>query len=453
MRLEISQTQKQIISPVIMQTLELLQIPAIELTEKLEEEAEANPILELEYPQGKDTDSAGVDEEVENTFQDSSDNGYDAPSPKKNDFRDYNNKSYIENMSVETVNIYDHLMEQVQFLIFTPLEIEIAEIIITSLDDRGFLSMPPEALLMPEKFTAEEFESVRQRLLRLDPLGIASKDLFEFLLIQIEDRYGKRSLEYRIMLRYVDLLEKKMYSKIAKKMNIRFDDVVNAVENIKKLNVSPALEFSRDTVRYVVPDARVEVKENKIQVVLNDEYIPNIKLNKYYLDIYTSAKDRTTKGFLKENIDRAKILIENLKSRKEIIFKVILKIVEKQRDFFLKGTQYQVPLKLKDIADELNIHESTVSRAIKEKYIQTDRGIICLKQFFSTQVGNDDVSSKSIKEILKRIVEAEDKNSPLSDDKIVRLLKNRGMNLSRRTVAKYRSELNIPAAFMRRNPL
>jgi len=171
MRLEISQTQKQIISPVIMQTLELLQIPAIELTEKLEEEAEANPILELEYPQGKDTDSAGVDEEVENTFQDSSDNGYDAPSPKKNDFRDYNNKSYIENMSVETVNIYDHLMEQVQFLIFTPLEIEIAEIIITSLDDRGFLSMPPEALLMPEKFTAEEFESVRQRLLRAGGTG------------------------------------------------------------------------------------------------------------------------------------------------------------------------------------------------------------------------------------------------------------------------------------------
>ncbi|OHD56282.1 MAG: RNA polymerase sigma-54 factor [Spirochaetes bacterium GWF1_51_8] len=462
MRLEISQTQKQIISPVIMQTLELLTIPTVELTEKLEQEAEANPVLELEYPQDKKETVPSQSEdileadEVEHTkdnFTDSSDTGYDTPSQKKSEFRDYDKQDFIENLSVEEINIYDHLMEQIHFMTLDAVEQEIAEIIVTSLDDTGFLTIDPEKLIVPGKFTLEQFEKMRQTIIKLDPLGIASRDLTEFLTIQIEERHGKRSIEYRIITRHIDLLEKKLYSKIARKMNVQFEDVVRAVENIKKLNISPAVNFSREAVKYIVPDAKVEVQENKIQVILNDEYIPNIKFNKYYLDIYTQAKDRETRGFLKENIDRAKILVENLKSRKEIIFKVILKIVEKQKDFFLKGVQYQMPLKLKDIADELSIHESTVSRAIKEKYIQTDRGIICLKQFFSTQVGNDDVSSKSIKEILKKIVEAEDKNSPLSDDKIVRLLKNRGMNLSRRTVAKYRAELNIQPAFMRRNPL
>ncbi len=146
-------------------------------------------------------------------------------------------------------------------------------------------------------------------------------------------------------------------------------------------------------------------------------------------------------------------MIENLKSRKEIIFKVILKIIEKQKDFFLKGYQYQIPLKLKDIADELNIHESTVSRVVRDKYIQTNKGIINLKSFFSTNIGNRDTSSKSVKETLKTFTDAEDKNNPLSDDKIVQIFKKKGIQISRRTVAKYRAELNIPPAFIRRNPI
>ncbi len=454
MRLEISQQQKQTISPVIMQTLELLTIPTIELTERLEEEAEINPLIELEYKKEASDNAQAVDEEIENKFQDSSDTGFDRPQKKDKIYSDYNNQAYIENMSDEdNMNLYNYLMEQIDFLPFSPREREIAKIVITSLDDRGFLAQETESLISGSDITADEFELVRKRIQYLDPFGVASKDLVEFLKLQTMHKFGKDSIEYQIIDEYLEYVEKKLYTKLAKKLSVSFETIEKAIENIKSLNVVPTNEFSRDVVKYIVPDARVEVQGDKIKVTLNDEYIPKVRLNQYYLELYKDSKDKTTRSYLKDNIDRAKILIENLESRKEIIFKVIVTIIEKQKDFFIKGEQYQVPLKLKDIADELSIHESTVSRAIKEKYIQTDRGIVSLKNFFSTFVGSDDVSANSIKETLKIIVEAEDKNDPLSDDKIVRILKNKGISVSRRTVAKYRAELNIPPVFIRRNPL
>lgn len=454
MRLEISQQQKQTISPVIMQTLELLTIPTIELTERLEEEAEVNPIVELEYKKDASDTAASVDEEIENKFQDSSDTGFDKPQKKDKVYSEYNNQAFIENIEdEESANLYNYLSEQIDFLPFSPREKEIAGIIITSLDDRGFLTQNLEDLAAGSDYTLDELELVRQRILYLDPIGVASRDLVEFLKIQTVVKFGKDSIEYRIVDEGLEYVEKKLYTKLAKKLGVAYDHIEKAIENIKTLNVVPTNEFSRETVKYIVPDAKVEVQDDRIKVTLNDEYIPKVKLNQYYVELYKGSKDKPTKSYLKENIDRAKILIENLESRKEIIFKVVMTIIEKQKDFFIKGEQYQVPLKLKDIADELNIHESTVSRAIKEKYIQTDRGIVSLKSFFSTTVGSEDVSANSIKETLKMIVEAEDKNDPLSDDKIVRILTNKGISVSRRTVAKYRSELNIPPVFVRRNPL
>lgn len=526
MRLEQSQSlqQKQIISPEMIQGLELLTLPILTLTEKLENEAVENPVIELEYPDqntpsepksdGEDKSSM-TKEEVGDLFQDSSDSKYESPltKKKKSSSSDFDKQSILENLSGEENAFADRIEEELQLLKLDEIQSETYHFILASLDSDGFLRdelfgdeendhpltnalksivieqvriLSPALSELPENeeskvlfllqcaklfgetgkeyrilsegnaFVKEYVEMMRKKLMRISPIGAGSKNHAEFLTLQAELEFGKKSLEYRILSQGLELLEKKIYSKLATKFNTNFKAIEKAVENIQSFRIAPATSFSDTPVEYVVPDAKVLIEDGEIKLILNDEYIPKVKLNQYYVQIYDDSKgkkdQKETKDYLKGNIDRAKILIENLSSRKETIFKVIYAIVEKQRDFFLKGKQFQVPLKLKDIADELGIHESTVSRAISGKYIQTNRGIVSLKNFFSTQIGNSDTSANSIKEIVKRTIDAEDKDSPLSDDKIVGILANRGIEISRRTVAKYRDELNIPRASVRRNP-
>ncbi len=462
MKIEISQQQKQILSPMILQTLELLTLPTLDLVEKLEEESEKNPLIELEYQkESEERETPGeifekehlTDIESENAYQDSSDSGLEPRSKTQKSSSDFDQQSYLENFSTEHFDLYESFMEQIRFLDFPQRDTHLAQLILTGLDSNGFLVLAPRELLEDSDFSEDEFESVRQRILKLDPPGIASKNIREFLLLQIEDLYGKDSVEYRIINEFSTLLERKQYTKISKKLNLSYKEVENIVSRIKNLQIYPNLNFQKEKTRYIIPDANVQIINGNIQVILNDEYIPKVKLNQYYIDLAKNSHDPKTRSFLKNDVTQAKILIENLNSRKEIIFKVIVSIIEKQKDFFLKGEQYQIPLKLKDIAEELEIHESTVSRAIKEKYIQTEKGIIALKRFFSTQVGTKSTSSNSIKEILKTVIEAEDKNEPLSDEKIVRIFQNKGIAVSRRTLAKYRAVLDIPAAYIRKNPV
>jgi RNA polymerase sigma-54 factor len=448
MKLDIHQDQRQIISPALIQTLELVMLPATELKEKLEEEAKENPAIHLENRKPE------VKKPVNRV--------------KKNDF---DNKAFMENLSVYDYSLYKYMMEQVNGMDFNDKERRIAQIILSSINDSGFLQspddkgvmqqLPPEKLIDGTDVTLKEYEDMRLRILKLEPIGVGSYNLQEYLIVQTEEKFGKKSLEYRILNECKGFLEKKLFTKIASEINVNFADVEKAIENIRKMNVAPASQFATGYPQYVIPDAYVSVDSHGIKITLNDEYIPDVRLNRHTLELYNkqvyrgkkAVLDKEEKLFLKENIDRAKVLIENLKSRKEIIFKVILKIVEKQREYFLHGIQHQIPLKLKDIADELNIHESTVSRVVRDKYIQTGKGIINLKSFFSANVGNDTASSKSLKDALKNFVDAEDKNNALSDDKIVQIFKKKGISISRRTVAKYRAELNIPPAYMRRNPI
>ncbi len=448
MKIQMNQEQRQIISPALIQTLELVVLTATELKEKLEEEVKENPALLLERKK--------------------SENKKTVPRMSKGDF---DNKSFMENISVYDANLFKFMMEQVTGLSFSDREKRAAELVLSSINDRGFLQnpdengvlqpIPPEKLVEGTDITTDELEQTRQKIIRLDPIGVGCYSLQEYLLVQAAEKFGRDSLEYRMLDECREFLEKKNYTRIASELKVKFEAVEKAIGHIRTLNVTPTARFSTGFPLYVIPDASVSVDENGIQIVLNDEYIPDVKLNRHTLELYNNqvykgkktVLGRDEKQFLKDHIERARLLIENLKSRKEIIFKVILKIVEKQRDFFLKGSQHQVPLKLKDIADELNVHESTVSRVVKDKYIQTGKGIINLKRFFSANVGSDNVSSRSVKETLKSFIEAEDKNDPFSDDRIVQIFRKKGIQLSRRTVAKYRAELNIPPAFVRRNPI
>lgn len=448
MKIEMNQEQRQIISPAMIQTFELVMLPGMDLKEKLEEEAKINPVIQLEK---RKTDYS--------------------KARSKNRSSSFDSQSFLENMSVYDFSLYKSMMEQVADLGLHEKQLRIAEIILSSVHENGFLQKPdekgvmqavnPEVLLENTDFTVKEFEEVRKKILLLDPIGIGSYHIKEYLEIQALDRFGEKSLEYKILHSFVDLLEKKLHTKIAKELGVSQEAVKKAIMNITTLNIVPAAHFETGYSQYIVPDAFVNVTEEGIQLTLNDEYIPDVKLNRHCIDLFSKEEfrgrktnlDKNEKHFLKESIEKARILIENLKTRKEIIFKVILKIIEKQRNYFILGPEHQVPLKLKDIADDLNIHESTVSRVVRDKYIQTNKGMIHLKSFFSTNVGNQDRSSSSIKETLKNFIDIEDKDDPFSDDRLVQLFSKKNIQVSRRTVAKYRSELNIPPAFMRRNPI
>ncbi len=436
MKLSTTQTQKQIPLAQMIKKMELLELNLIDLKQMIEEEIINNPVIE-----------------VMKTKNSSSKNKI------KQSFNHFDINQFVENLSYSTWDLKSHLFEQIDLEKWTEKEIKIAELIISSLNENGFLQkkidnkvipINPEELISGTDITLKEFEEVRNKLKLLQPEGIGCYSFFEYLLLQIELKFGKESKEYELLSNYSQLLEKKQYQKIAQNLNISPEEVKKIIENISKLKITP-VEKINFNINYVIPDAFVKVNNDEIEIKLAENSLPELTIKKEYIDMYNNPEKKEDKKFLKEYIEKANSLIENLTSRKEIIYKVILKIVEKQKQFFLKGPLYLVPLKLKDIADELNISESTVSRVVKDRFIQTNKGIIPLKYFLSGSSGSEDISRNSVKEMIKKLIDKEDKNSPFSDDLIVELLKKKGIDISRRTVAKYRTELKIPPAYLRKN--
>lgn len=435
MKLSTSQQQKQLPLVQMIKTMELLELNQVELKKMIEEEIINNPVIEVEK----------------------SKRNKNKISKSKN----YDINLFIENLTYSDWNLRAHLFEQIEFQNWTEKEKDIAELIISSLNENGFLQrkvdgkivqIDPVELITGTNISLEEFESVREKIKLLSPEGLGCYNFYEFLLLQTELRFGKDSLEYKILSEYSDLIEKRHFQKIAQNLNKTIDKIKEAIENISKLNITP-IEKIDSNINYVIPDAIVNVENNEIEIKLAEDALPELKLKQEYIEMYDNPEKKEDKKFLKDYIERANNLIENLNTRKEIIYKVILKIVEKQKNFFLNGPLNLVPLKLKDIADELNISESTVSRVVRERFIQTNRGIFPLKYFLSGSSGNEDTAKNSVKEMIKRLIENEDKNYPFSDDMIADLLKKKGVNISRRTVAKYRTELKIPSAFLRKNSL
>ncbi len=437
MKLSTSQQQKQLPLVQMIKTMELLELNQIELKKMIEEEIINNPVIEVEKSK------------------------INKNKISKSKSKNYDINLFIENLTYSDWNLRAHLFEQIEFQNWTEKEKDIAELIISSLNENGFLQrkidgkfiqIDPLELITGTNISLKEFESVREKIKLLNPEGLGCYNFYEFLLLQTELKFGKDSIEYKILSEYSDLIEKRQFQKIAQNLGKSIDKIKEAIENISKLNITP-IERIDSNINYVIPDAIVNVDNNDIEIKLAEDSLPELKLKQEYIEMYDNPEKKEDKKFLKDYIERANNLIENLNTRKEIIYKVILKIVEKQKNFFLNGPLNLVPLKLKDIADELNISESTVSRVVRERFIQTNRGIFPLKYFLSGSSGNEDTAKNSVKEMIKRLIENEDKNFPFSDDMIADLLKKKGVNISRRTVAKYRTELKIPSAFLRKNSL
>lgn len=437
-------------TPELRQAIELLQLNTLELKEYIARELEENPILEI----------TGVTEDYENIekyanneidwkeyFESFDDYSYRQEIDKN--IEEYNFESYI---SYEPT-LREFLLSQLNLIPLDNKEHKIGVSIIENIDNNGYLTTPVEEIAKMINSSVEEVEIILNIIQNFDPPGVGARDLKECLLIQLRDRRDINKHVVDIIENHLEDLAYNRILKIAKALNIEVYEVQEACDFIRRLEPKPGRAFGSSLESgYIIPDAEIRIIDGELVVILNDATGPRLGINNYYKSLLRAANDRDTIEFLNQKFNSAMWVIRSIEQRRATIKKVIESIAKFQREFFLEGEKSLKPLTLKDIAKDVGMHESTVSRATNGKYVQTPRGLYELKYFFSSGVESDDgeISSISIKKLLKEIIDKENPKKPYSDSKLTELLAQRGIKISRRTVAKYRDELNIPPSNIRK---
>lgn len=473
-RLELRLSQKLILTPQLQQSIKLLQLPLLELTQDINQEMMNNPMLEESMerePEDKnETPASSMDEAafgeasnegeapLEKIFGFTTDNYFEERESDGRDFG-YFNESTEETISPfernrKKTDLYEHLLWQVR-LSHVPEAIgHVTEIIINNLNDDGYLQASLEeisTLAEADLKTAEEALSFIQKL---DPSGVGARNLQECLLLQLEPLNLSGTLVEKILTDGFTELEGKRYKQLASKLKVSIEDVLKAVKIIEGLEPRPGRNYSGDEPVHIIPDVYVEESEGKFIITLNDDGIPKLRLSNYYRKLLANKKSLgpEEKQFLEEKLRSAIWLLKSLDQRNKTIYKVTESILKFQEDFFRKGFKYLKPLNLRNIAEDLGLHESTISRVTSNKYIQCPQGLLSFRFFFSNAVqsAQGDMSSSTVKDIIKQIISTEDPTKPLNDKKIVDLLKEKGINVARRTAAKYREELKIPSHIKRK---
>ncbi len=432
--LTVTLKQKPILSLSYRIHLQLLVKPKIEFQTAIKQELEENPFLE----------------EVVNIDTDYS------LEPVIKDFSLYYDEEEEEkirsNRLVYKPTLMDMLESQIN-LEFNGIDKEIALEIIGNLDNKGLFKASEEEIARKFNVAIEKVESIRKRLRYLEPVGIASKTLEEALLVQYEDRYGKDLVVEKLLKEQLKNLATQSTDYVAKELGISVEELKDILSNLSTLNPYPTVNYSSDIQQYIEPDVYIYDRGDHFEIVVNETGIPDIKLTNRYKRLI-SQKDLSpeAKEFLKDKMEKARGIIEAIQQRKENLLKITQAIVEKQGDFLRKGREYLKPLTLKDIAEKVGLHESTISRTVNSKYALTPQGLLPLKAFFSSklQTSNGDISTEKVKYMIQELIEKEDKKKPLSDQAIVNILKDKGIKIARRTVTKYREELGIPDSRTRR---
>ena len=469
---------QQKLSPQLIQAQLLLAVPTLALEQEIKLQLEANPLLEeaAELEQSENTDDiesdgeSASDDEKEETYDldewyDYSDNdtdGYKSPDEMaRNQNKDRESKTeYLLNKA------YKHRETPLDQLHSCGLEekyVIIGEEIIGSLGDDGYLRDSLEDILVDLKkqysldITIGDVENVLKIIQKFDPIGIGSRNLQECLSVQIEELDvddETKSLLLKLVNEYFDEFKSKHYEKLTKLLKVPLERVNELFEIIQRLNPLPGNLESVPEREYIYPDFIVTKADNELIVELTDDNFPSIRLNRRYIEMLRSKKvARQTREFLKNRLDSAKWFMNSIISRRETMLKVMNAIVDRQREFFMTNGENLKPMYEKDIASDINMDISTVSRTVRNKYVQTDFGVYELKYFFSNPIqteSGEDVSSKIVKEKIRELIDNEDKSKPLSDDKITQLVNEAGYPIARRTVAKYREAMKISKATLRR---
>jgi len=329
-----------------------------------------------------------------------------------------------------------------------------AELIIGNIDDNGFLQGTPEEMTLNTGIPKEDFERMLALIQSFYPPGVGARDLRECLLIQLEREGKQNSLECKIISEHMEDLGKRRFPEIARRMGMSVEKVQECANNIARLNPRPGQIFATAPPNYVLPDVTVEKMDGDYQVILNGEQIPHLRISNTYKDIMAQdGNGSEVKDYIRDKIRSGKFLIRSIHQRQQTISNIAQQIVSRQRDFFEHGTSHLKPMTMKEIADAVGVHETTVSRAVSGKYMATPHGVFEMKYFFTSgyqTASGESMSNTSVKEVILDLVKNEDGNGPLSDQEIVLILSERGIPIARRTVAKYRTELNILPSNMRR---
>lgn len=448
--LTIEQTQKLSMTPELIQAIQILQYNNQELNEYIDKELLENPILESEYHKESDTE-IDIDSLRDQIIQ--ADENVEAY--KQWESHSTSDEYSYENFVAFNYTLTEFLIEQLHFSSLKGQDAEIGRYIIENIDDNGYLSMSLEEICSVLDVDLDSCERVLDLIHTFEPSGVGARDLNECLIIQLAS-LGELTdeIEFIISNRLKDLADNK-YALISKDMGISIAEVQGIADLIKTLEPKPGRGFDSDnSIKYIIPDIYVEETNGEYVVSANDVSTPSLHISSYYNSLTEEAKsDKELSNYLNNRFNSAMWLMKSIEQRKKTIYNVASAIVQFQNDFFAKGERFLKPLTLKQIAETVGVHESTVSRAINGKYMQCPRGVFELKYFFTGGILNEDgsgVSSNSIKSMIKEFVDAEDDKKPLSDSKISEMLHEKGIDISRRTVAKYRDDIGILPSSKRR---
>lgn len=447
--LNLEQSQKLIMTPQLRQAIELLQYNSVELNEFLVKELENNPVLEIEdpKPQIETTIENGVkDVDIKEYLEKYDDISYKQEIDRN--VKDYNYESFVS----DEPDLKEHLISQLMLSNIQNKHLETCLYLIQNIDSNGYMRLDLKDIAVHLKTSLKEILYCLDIIQSFDPIGVGARDLKECLLLQVKHRDDK-TLNTLIQ-DYLEDIGLNKTSKIARELDLECEEIQDYCDIIKSLNPKPGSSFSEkdEVTKYIIPDATIEKIGDEFIITVNDYTGPRLNISSFYKSLIKANSDEKTLDYLQKKFNSALWIINSIEQRRQTIYNVVESILKFQIDFFNKGDKYLQPLTLKEVADDLEMHESTISRSTNGKYVQTPQGLYELKYFFATKLSSFDgyTTSNTVKSDIKEIIDNEDPKMPYSDQKISEILAIEGTKVSRRTIAKYRDELNIPSSKLRK---
>ncbi|MEA3296383.1 MAG: RNA polymerase factor sigma-54 [candidate division Zixibacteria bacterium] len=460
MKLALIPTLRQVLAPQLIQSLKMLQMPVLKLEQTIRHELANNPLLE-EVDEQENDEELDSEIEIAETDQDTDDDmdwdkylldeeeGYKVREPREQQ------EDSFESTAFHSISLNEYLTEQLSLLKFSREEHLIGEYIIGNIAPDGYLMISVPEMAEELNVTGSRIEAVLEMVQRFDPTGVGARDLRESLLIQLREKGMEGTLAYQIVNEHLTELDRKSILQIAKMMGVPAEKAQQAMEVIKGLAPTPAYGRFDSGAVPVVPDLVVDRFGDEYVVFHNDNYIPRLRINSNYRNLVkrdnNSSKD--TKQYIRQKLEQARWLLNSINQRRTTMIRVMEAIIEKQKEFFEKGPAFLRPLIMEDIAQQVEMNVATISRVSSGKYVQTPFGVLEIKYFFNSGISKADgeeISKRSVKQRLEEIIRSEPLEKPFSDQEIYRRLNNEGIQLARRTVTKYREELNIPPARLRK---
>ncbi len=475
LRLQVKLSQQLVMTPQLQQAIKLLQLSRMELVDVVNQELAENPLLEEGQDAKEEREDSSLTEENSETFEAPPEQeikgedegmgdidwqtyleGYNLSSSDSRDsYEDLEERPSYESLLTKQNSLHDHLMWQLSLSPFTEEELVVAGEIIGNLDESGYLKSNIEELVEITQQEPEFVEAVLYKVQEFDPAGVACRDLQECLILQLERVDLDESLAADILNNCLTELEGRKYPVIAKMLKVSVDEVLSAAKLISELDPRPGRAYNEEEIHYISPDIFVHKVGDDYVVTQNDEGLPNLRINSFYRNALSDSTsvDKKAGEYIQDKMRSAVWLIKSIHQRQRTIYKVTKSIVKFQREFFDHGIEHLKPLVLRDVAEDIEMHESTVSRVTTNKYVQTPQGLFELKFFFNSGINTADgdaVASESVKSRIKEIIAGEDPKKPFSDQKIVTLLKEQDINIARRTVTKYREMLGLGSSTERK---